>query len=314
MRRIIFLFLIISMLSGQVLAKPVVNVYSFRKAELISPLITAFEIEHAVKVNLVYGKPNALLSKLANEQINSPVDVLLTSELSQLQSYKHLLQPLANSNTAIAPTLIDEKRHWVAVSLRIRALFTRKTDTHHSLVNYSQLANSDLASQFCNRDFTHSYNQQMAKSLKAIGSKQDTNWLDNPRSLLKKRPSGGDRDQLRFLYRQQCNYALANHYYYAMLLNSKNPLDRAVANHLEMHFLQTQSGVTPVSATAAAISKNAPNEQNAQLFVNFLLSLEAQKLVTTELHEFAVLPTIRKTQLTNYPNLKLSLESVKKAL
>lgn len=312
MRSIIFLFISFFALTAQVLANSVVNVYSFRKAEIISPLITAFEQEHNVRVNLVYGKPNALLNKFTANADNSQVDVLLTSELGQLQSVKHLLQPINIQTPSIAPQLIDDEYKWVALSLRIRALFSRTNEK--PITSYRELDSEQFYGKLCNRDFNHSYNQQMEKSLHAIGNKQDVKWLKSYVSLLNKRPSGGDRDQLRAVFKNQCDYALANHYYYHMLRNSKKPSDREVAASLSMNFLTTYNGKTPVSATAAAISQYAPNKENAQRFVNYLLSSNAQAMIANELHEFAVNKHVRDRQLVHYPNLSLSLQSVKQAL
>lgn len=312
MRSVIFLFISFFALTAQVLANSVVNVYSFRKAEIISPLITAFEQEHNVRVNLVYGKPKALVNKFIANADNSQVDVLLTSELGQLQSVKHLLQPINIRTSPVSPELVDDEKKWVALSLRIRALFSLTNE--QPITSYSELNSEKFYGKLCNRDFNHSYNQQMEKSLQAIGNTQDVKWLKNYVSLLNKRPSGGDRDQLRAVFKNQCDYALANHYYYHMLRNSKKPSDREVAASLSMHFLTTYKGKTPVSATAAAISQFAPNKENAQQFVNFLLSSNAQAMIANELHEFAVNKHVRDRQLVQYPNLSLSLQSVNRAL
>lgn len=312
MRSVIFLFISFFALTAQVLANSVVNVYSFRKAEIISPLITAFEQEHNVRVNLVYGKPKALVNKFIANADNSQVDVLLTSELGQLQSVKHLLQPINIRTSPVSPELVDDEKKWVALSLRIRALFSLTNE--QPITSYSELNSEKFYGKLCNRDFNHSYNQQMEKSLQAIGNTQDVKWLKNYVSLLNKRPSGGDRDQLRAVFKNQCDYALANHYYYHMLRNSKKPSDREVAASLSMHFLTTYKGKTPVSATAAAISQFAPNKENAQQFVNFLLSSNAQAMIANKLHEFAVNKHVRDRQLVQYPNLSLSLQSVKRAL
>ena len=53
-----------------------VNVYSARQEALIKPLLDEFTKKTDIKVNLVTGKGDALLTRLVNEGRNSPADVL----------------------------------------------------------------------------------------------------------------------------------------------------------------------------------------------------------------------------------------------
>ena len=314
MKSLFYLFVAILGLNGQAFAKGELNVYSFRKPEIISPLIKSFEESTGVKTNLVYGKPQALLKKLASERQKNRADIILTSELSQLNSKLNLLQPIELDNDTYSRDLVDDKKLWVALSLRVRALFTLKESNSKPILYFSQLNDPRFQGTFCNRDFSHSYNQQLKSALLAISGSEEIKWLEQPISLLQKRPSGGDRDQLRALYKKQCQYAFSNHYYYYMLKKSDSPFDKEVAAHLNMHILKTDDGLTPVSATAAAISRYAPNTKNAQRFVNFLLSKKAQKLIATQLNEFAVNKEVRTQQISNNRHIKLALHSIKGAL
>ena len=57
-----------------------VNLYSARKEDLIKPLLDRFTSGTGISVNLVTGKADALLKRLESEGINSPADMLLTTD------------------------------------------------------------------------------------------------------------------------------------------------------------------------------------------------------------------------------------------
>ncbi len=64
-----------------------VNVYSARQESLIKPLLDRYTDETGIEVNLVTGKGDALLTRLQNEGLNSPADVLITVDAgASLQS------------------------------------------------------------------------------------------------------------------------------------------------------------------------------------------------------------------------------------
>ena len=54
-----------------------VNVYSYRKPQLIDPMFAEFTKETGIKVNSVYAK-KGMLEKLQSEGRNSPADLVFT--------------------------------------------------------------------------------------------------------------------------------------------------------------------------------------------------------------------------------------------
>ena len=94
----------------------VVNVYSFRKAELITPLIDEFTHKTGIKVNLSSGKAGKLMQRLINDGDNSFADVLLTVDVARLEKAKqlNLIQPISSSllQTNIPAALRDPDNFW----------------------------------------------------------------------------------------------------------------------------------------------------------------------------------------------------------
>lgn len=267
------------------------NIYSFRQQEIIAPVVLAFEQQTGIRVNVVHGKSHYLLSRLAGDGMRSQADVLLTSDLAQLNDAHDLLQPFASFDqlTELNPDLYDQHRYWVSVSIRGRALFS-STDTRLPIPQYfAQLNEPMYQGQFCIRDWQHSYNTTLIRTLKATQDSVDVAWLSTKESLLAKRPSGGDRDQLKALAQGKCQFAFANHYYFEMLKASDNKKDQKVTSQLTLHWLKTSQGSTPVSTTTVAITRHSPNVESANRFVHFLLTKTTQQTYAESLFEFPVI-------------------------
>ena len=288
------------------------NVYSFRKYELIEPVIKKFEAQHNIKVNVVNGKSKHLLSRLKQDGDSSLADVVLSSDLIQLHDHKSLLQPIPELSKweHIPNELKDDDDMWVSISMRTRALFSRKGAKPPPPIHYSSLTQEQYKGTFCVREWQHSYNKMLAASLFATNAKSDIAWLPTANSLLAKRPTGGDRDQLRALARGQCQFALANHYYWTMMKQSNNKRDRDLANKLNIHYMLTANGSTPISTTTAAIAKHAPNKKHAQTFIAFLLTPETQSVYANSLAEYPVITQVDNTTVPFTPNISAVKQSL----
>jgi len=310
MKSNLLVFIALFASSAEVLAKPVeqLNIYSFRKLELIAPIISSFEKKSGIKVNLVHGKSKYLLKRLEADGQKSQADLLLTSDLSQLANKKHLLQPFTEFTNLdhVNQSLIDDEKYWVSTSMRARTIFSAEHTTLPIPEYYSDFNKEQYHGQFCIRDLVHSYNKELFASLLSIGEKENTHWLQKPEKLLVKRPTGNDRDQLRALANGQCQFAIANHYYFDMLAHSENKKDQLIASKLKRHWLKTHKGTTLISTTTAAITKYAPNKSNAIVFMNYLLEAQTQKIYASKLYEFPVY-TENKQDQTTFENNNLKM-------
>ena len=157
MKSNLFIFIALIASSAEVLAKPIeqLNIYSFRKLELIAPIISSFEKESGINVNLVHGKSKYLLKRLEVDGQKSQADLLLTSDLSQLANKKHLLQPFAEFSNLknVNQNLIDDEKYWVSTSMRARTIFSAEHTKLPIPKYYSDFNKPQYHGQFCIRDF-----------------------------------------------------------------------------------------------------------------------------------------------------------------
>ena len=103
-----------------------VNLYSARKEALIKPLLDRFTEQTGVSVNLITAKADALLKRLELEGVNSPADILITTDAGRLHRAKTAgLTQAVESETlmqAIPASYRDSENHWFGLSLRARPI------------------------------------------------------------------------------------------------------------------------------------------------------------------------------------------------
>lgn len=298
-------------------AEQIVNIYSFRKTELIEPLLDEFRKQTGIKVNVVSGKADKLMDRLIADGDNSFADVLLTVDVSRLEKAKqlNLIQPINSTllMNNIPEKLRDPEHYWFAVSLRARAIFFAKTiEASVDIVDYQQLTDKKWRGKICSRKGSHFYNRSMiANFIYRNGMQWTDNWLKQFVNNLAERPHGGDRDQLRKIVKENCELAIANTYYYGMLSASNKQSDRDVYQQVGVVFPnRTEHGVH-INISGAAVTRAAKNKDNAILFVEFLATANAQKIYTEMNYEYPVNSKLSAGKLLNsWGTPKMDLDAI----
>ncbi|MCW8825797.1 MAG: extracellular solute-binding protein, partial [Gammaproteobacteria bacterium] len=211
------------------------NLYSARKEALIKPLLDQFTQETGIKVNLVTGKADALLQRLKSEGRNSPADLLLTTDAGRLSRAKEagLLQPITSEilSKEIPQHYRDPEGYWFGLSVRARPIIysVERTDPAH-LSSYEALSDPEWKQRICIRSSGNIYNQSLiASMIEADGMERTEQWANGLVTNFAKPPQGGDRDQIKAVASGRCDVAIANSYYYGMMVNSKKESERQAA-------------------------------------------------------------------------------------
>ena len=217
------------------LAASEVNVYSARKEDLIKPLLDRFTAQTGVKVNLVTGKEDALLTRLQSEGAASPADLLVTTDAGRLHRAKDagVTQAITSPalEAAIPASYRDPQGHWFGLSLRARPiLYVKGKVDPATLSTYEALADPQWKGKVCVRGSDSIYNQSLVASLIAAdGAAATETWAEGLVANLAKPPQGGDRDQIKAAAAGQCDLAIANTYYLAGMLTSADAAEQAAA-------------------------------------------------------------------------------------
>ena len=269
-------------LSSQVSAAPEINIYSARKEALIKPLLDKFTVHTGIKVNLVTGKADTLLKRLTSEGVNSPADILLTSDAGRLHRAKiaGVTQAFKSKQleSAIPSRYRDPEGHWVGLSLRLRPiLYLRDIVNSDELSSYEDLANSKWKGRICIRSSGNIYNQSLVASLIAANGEAATEqWAKSFVANFARSPKGGDRDQIKAAASGQCDIAIANTYYLASMLKSSES-NQALARKMAVFWPNQENRGAHVNISGATLTRSSKNRDNAIKLIEFLASKEAQQ-------------------------------------
>ncbi len=283
-------------------AEEEVNIYSYRMPELIKPLLDAFTEKTGVTANLVYAS-DGLGERMQAEGANSPADVLLSVDIGRLQSAKDLgvSQPLENEviNNNIPENLRDPEGHWFGLTTRARVIYASKDRVSQDTITYEELADPKWKGRLCTRSGQHVYSIGLFASMIAHKGEAETEkWMEGVRDNLARRPTGGDRDQVKSIYSGECDIALGNTYYMGkMQTNEKDPEQKEWADSVRIIFPNTEDRGTHVNISGMILAKHAPNKENAIKLMEFLASDEAQSIYAAENFEYPVEAGIEPSEL-----------------
>jgi iron(III) transport system substrate-binding protein len=296
------MFIVTTVLSPLVVAEQV-NLYSARKEALIKPLLDKFTQETGISVNLVTGKADNLITRLKSEGKYSPADLLLTTDVGRLYRAKQqgLTQAIPSSDAiATLPfNLLDEQGHWLGLSMRARPLMVslEKVD-ENTIANLEDLIDPQWKGRVCIRSSNNIYNQSMVASLIAqLGETDAQEWVNGLVKNFARPPQGGDTDQIKAVAAGLCDVAIANTYYLAGMLSSKDETTRQQAKKIKVIWPNQADRGAHINISGVALAKNAPNKDAAIKLIDFLLSKESQLWYATTNHEYPVLADIAWSEL-----------------
>lgn len=260
-----------------------VNLYSARKEALIKPLLDKFSDQTGIAVNLVTGKDDALLKRLVSEGRNTPADLFITTDAGRLHRAKEagVLQQVKSTvlDTAIPANLRDSSGFWYGLSQRARPIFYVKDRVSASeLSTYEALTDDKWKNRICIRSSDNIYNQSLVASMIAHeGEAKAEAWVKNFVANFARPPKGGDRDQIKAAAAGLCDIAIANTYYVAKMLNSKDKDQIEAANKMAVFWPNQDNRGTHVNVSGIGLTTAAKNSDNAIKLMEFLVSDDSQK-------------------------------------
>lgn len=264
-----------------------VNVYSARHYDVDQAILAEFEATTGITVNLIEGTAAELLVRLEREAEDAIADVFITvgaESLSQALS-REVLAPLPDlDGLEMIPDSLQGDR-WVALTQRARVIVYDKTVTTPTITTYQELADPIYARQILVRSSTSSYNLALVSDLiQRHGVASTATWAQGVVDNLARVPTGNDRDQAKAVVAGLGTYAILNTYYLALLAQSSDPAEVAVAEKLGVIFPRD----THVNLSWVGLVKGAKNPVAAQTLIEYLLSPDIQTRYTTQNGEYPV--------------------------
>lgn len=277
-----------------------INVYSHRQPELIQPLVDAFTAETGIKVNVAFVD-KGMAERLQAEGDRSPADLVLTVDIARLLQIVEadVVQPVQSDvlEANIPAELRDPEDKWFGLTSRARIVYASKDRVQPGEVTtYEDLASDKWKGRICSRSGLHDYNIAL---LGAIIVHHDeayaTTWAEGVKANLARKPDGGDRDQVKAIAAGECDIAIGNTYYIGQML--ADPEQKAAAEAVNIVFPTFEAGGTHLNISGVAMTKSAPNKENALKFMEWLSSDAAQKIYAETNYEFPVKAGVAKSDL-----------------
>jgi iron(III) transport system substrate-binding protein len=277
-----------------------VNVYSHRQPELIQPLVDAFTAETGIKVNVAFVD-KGMAERLQAEGDRSPADLVLTVDIARLMQIVEadVIQPVQSDvmEANIPEALRDPGDMWFGLTSRARIVYASKDRVAPGEVTtYEDLASEKWKGRLCTRSGLHDYNIALLGAvITHQGEEAATGWAEGLKANLARKPDGGDRDQVKAIAAGECDIALGNTYYIGQML--ADPEQVPAAKAVTIVFPTFENGGTHLNISGVAMTKAAPNKENALKLMEWLSSDEAQRIYAETNHEFPVKPGVAKSAL-----------------
>jgi iron(III) transport system substrate-binding protein len=276
-----------------------VNIYNARHYGTDQQLWDGFTKETGIKVNVVDGSHDELIQRLESEGANSPADVLITVDAGRLAfaAGKDLFAPTKSDvlEKDVPPHLRHPDGLWYGLAVRARVLVYDKARVDPAdLSTYEALADPKFKGKIVVRSSSNVYNLSLMGSIIAAdGAEKAEEWAKGLVANMARPPEGGDTDQIKAVAAGVGDIAISNTYYFARMLASEKPEDKAVAEKLAIFFPNQADRGTHVNVSGAGVLKSAPNKESAVKFLEYLVSPEAQRYFADVSFEYPANPAVK---------------------
>jgi iron(III) transport system substrate-binding protein len=281
----------------------VLNLYSARHYQTDEALYANFGKSTGIRINRIDADDAGVVARLKAEGASSPADVVLLVDAARLTraADEGLFQPLksATLQSRIPAHLRDADGsagpQWYGFSTRARVVVFNKAAVQRADVDsYEELAEPKNKGRICTRSGSHPYNLTLfGAMLQHHGAAATEAWLKGLVDNMARAPKGGDTDQIMAVASGECSVALVNTYYLARLMRSAKPEDRAAMDKVGVVFPNQHSWGTHVNVAGGAVAKHARNRAEAQLFLEYLASDEAQRYFANGNNEWPAVASVK---------------------
>ncbi len=275
-------------------AAEAVNLYSYRQAYLMQPILDAFTEQTGIAVNVVYAE-KGILERLKAEGANSPADVVLAADVGALNDLVEagVLQPV--SSPILEETIPAQYRHpqglWYGLTTRGRVIVASKDRVgENEIATYEDLADPRFKGRVCTRSGKHVYMISLiASKIAHDGEAQAEEWLRGVKDNLAQKPQGNDRAQVKAIFEGACDVAVVNTYYLGHLATTaEEPEQNKWAEAVRIVFPNQDGRGAHVNVSGAAVTKSARQRENAIKLLEYLVSDEAQRLYAEQNFEYPI--------------------------
>jgi len=259
------------------------TVYSGREEEIVEPLFEMFEAETGIDVEVRFGDSAELAATIAEEGDASPADVFFAQDPGSLGAVEGagLLAGLPEEILdRVDERYRDPDGHWIGTSGRARVVVynTEQLSEDELPESILDFAGPEWAGRIGLPPTNASFQAFVTAMRLTEGDEATREWLEaikanDPRLYESNTPT------VEAVASGEIDVGFVNHYY-LYIVKEEQP-DAPIANH----FLEGSDPGALVSVAGVAILDGAEHSEEAERFVDFLLSEEGQRFYAEEAAE-----------------------------
>ena len=282
-----------------------INIYSQRHYNVDEIQYENFEKLTGIKVNVTKANADELIQRMKNEGNNSPADLFITVDVGKLWQGGEmgLFQKFEDESVFnnIDPQLLDNNGYWVPLTYRSRVIvYSNERVEKNELSTYEDLSNDKWKGRLLVRSSSNAYNQALMSSLvENLGSEETTKWSESVVENFARNPKGNDRDQVKAIAAGQGDIAIVNSYYIGLLLSSEKKEEINAGKAVSVFFPNQGEGErgAHINVSGIALTKNAPNKENAIKLIKYLNTIKAQETYVNNSYEYSVNPNVKPDEI-----------------
>ena len=269
-------------------------VYSGRSDSLVGPIINQFRDVTGIDVSVKYGSTSEIAATLMEEGRNSPADIFFAQDPGGLGAVIDMLALLPDDIVAKVPAWARSPQdRWVGISGRARVV----------VYNTGSLSMGDIPADlasFTEPEWkgrlgwapTNGSFQAMVTAMRVLwGEDKTRDWLqavhDNDVQVYPK-----NTPIVAAAAAGEVDVGLVNHYYLYRFIQENGEGFPA-----RNHYLDGGGPGSVVLVAGAGILQTAENRDNAEKFLDFMLSQVAQQYFASQTYEYPLVEGVRTNRI-----------------
>lgn len=267
--------------SGSASGTQALTLYNGQHEQTTDALVAAFTKDTGIKVNVRSDDEDVLANQIEAEGSHAPADLFYTENspaLMQLQN-KNLLVPVDKSALAQVPAQYDSPQgDWLGVSARVSVLiYNTKMLTPAQLpTTLAQLADPQWKGKLGLAQGETDFQPIVTSMVKSQGVAATKTWLNAVKNNAGSNLYPDNETLTSMVDSGKAAIGIINQYYwYRLKAENKGAVNSAIAS-----FAPKDPGYV-LDVSGAGILASSKHQAEAQKFVAFLGSAEAQKIIAT---------------------------------
>ncbi|HJY73938.1 MAG TPA: extracellular solute-binding protein, partial [Streptosporangiaceae bacterium] len=244
---------------------PSITLYSGQHQQTVNGLVTAFEKQTGITVNVRNDDEDTLANLISVQGSHSPADVFYTENSPALQflQEKGLLAPVQASTLARTPAKYNSQAgDWVAVSARVIVLIYNPSLIAKNQLPTSimQLADPKYQGQVAFAAGETDFQPIVTSVLKTYGQAAALRWLNGMKSNATSHLLSNNETLVNDVNRGQVAFGLINEYYWYRLRAEIG----ASAMHSQLAYFAPRDPGYVIDVSGAAVLKSSKHQAAAQ--------------------------------------------------